>query len=153
MHWHFCYTFSISLVESIPDNLTYSAGSPSHSSTFDTWMTLIRSSKKTIDIASFYWSLRGSDVWRDPSDWQVCLVTVWHWCLIWPLRYNLNLGLTTDPSAHLHDWLITGQVTYRLSHWMAFRAMTSSSTLVYPLPFASLAILSQLYHASLICAI
>ena len=58
-------------MESIPENLTYPAGSPSHVSIFDTWMSLIRSSKHSIDIASFYWSLRGSDVWRDPSDWQV----------------------------------------------------------------------------------
>ena len=60
-------------MESIPENLTYPAGSPSHVSIFDTWMSLIRSSKHSIDIASFYWSLRGSDVWHDPSDWQVVL--------------------------------------------------------------------------------
>jgi len=62
----------ISLVESIPDNLTYAAGSPSHPSIYEAWMQLIGSATKSIDIAAFYWTLRSSDVeFDDPSDWQV----------------------------------------------------------------------------------
>jgi phospholipase D3/4 len=61
----------IAIVESIPDNLTYEAGSPVHMSTFDAWMQMINSASETIDIAAFYWTLRSSDVsFMDPSDWK-----------------------------------------------------------------------------------
>ncbi|XP_023213787.1 phospholipase D3-like, partial [Centruroides sculpturatus] len=59
-----------SIVESIPENLTYPAGSPQHLSTYEGWMNLIGMAQNTIDIASFYWTLRGNDVIQDPSDWQ-----------------------------------------------------------------------------------
>lgn len=59
-----------SLVESIPENLTYPPGSPQHMSTYEGWMNLIGMAQYTIDIASFYWTLRGNDVIQDPSDWQ-----------------------------------------------------------------------------------
>ncbi|XP_033110848.1 phospholipase D3-like [Anneissia japonica] len=50
------------LVESIPENLTYPDGAPSHVSTYQTWLNLILSAEKTIDIASFYWTLRPHDL-------------------------------------------------------------------------------------------
>ena len=59
------------LVESIPENLNYSAGSPTHPSTFSAWRQLIASARTSIDIGSFYWTLRGKDKYEDPSDWQV----------------------------------------------------------------------------------
>jgi phospholipase D3/4 len=52
----------IRLVESIPENLTYDAGSTVHMSTFDAWKTLIALSTKSINIASFYWTLNSHDV-------------------------------------------------------------------------------------------
>ncbi|XP_067143881.1 5'-3' exonuclease PLD3-like isoform X2 [Centruroides vittatus] len=58
------------IVESIPENLTYPAGSPQHLSTYEGWMNLIGMAQNTIDIASFYWTLKGNDVIQDPSDWQ-----------------------------------------------------------------------------------
>ena len=59
-------------MESIPENLTFSPGSPSHPSIFDGWMELIRSANKSINIASFYWTMRGKDIGvDDPSVWQV----------------------------------------------------------------------------------
>ena len=62
----------ISVVESIPENLTYSVGSPLHPSIYDAWMRLIASATKSIDVAAFYWTLRSSDLkFQDPSDWQV----------------------------------------------------------------------------------
>jgi len=62
----------ISLVESIPENLTFPAGSPLHPSIYEAWMSLIGSATKSIDIVAFYWSLRSSDIqFEDPSDWQV----------------------------------------------------------------------------------
>uniref|UniRef100_A0A224XGI0 Putative Phospholipase D3 n=2 Tax=Megacormus gertschi TaxID=1843536 RepID=A0A224XGI0_9SCOR len=59
----------VTLVESIPENLTYST-TLNHPSTFDGWLNLIHLAEHTIDIAAFYWTLRGSDVVPDPSDWQ-----------------------------------------------------------------------------------
>ncbi|CAH8446668.1 unnamed protein product [Schistosoma mattheei] len=45
------------LVESIPENVTFSMGSPKHLSTYMAWKLLIDSAEKNISIASFYWSL------------------------------------------------------------------------------------------------
>lgn len=50
------------LAESIPMNLTYPDGSPSHPSIYSNLMMLLKSAKKSIKIASSYWSLRNSDV-------------------------------------------------------------------------------------------
>ena len=62
----------ISIVESIPENLTYPTQSPLHPSTYEAWMQLIKSANKSIDIAAFYWTLQSPDVkFQDPSDWQV----------------------------------------------------------------------------------
>ncbi|KAL5008642.1 hypothetical protein ScPMuIL_014223 [Solemya velum] len=62
---------SLTLVESIPDNLTYPAGAPVHPSTYDGLLSLINSAKQSIELASFYWSLHGSDTsYHDDSDWQ-----------------------------------------------------------------------------------
>jgi len=69
---HYLCVFRISLVESIPENLTYPIGSPSHLSIYAAWMNLTGSATKSIDIAAFYWTLRSADVkFNDPSDWQV----------------------------------------------------------------------------------
>ncbi|KAH8032326.1 hypothetical protein HPB51_024103 [Rhipicephalus microplus] len=38
--------------------------------TYDGWKTLLQLATKEIKIASFYWTLRGSDIYEDPSDWQ-----------------------------------------------------------------------------------
>ena len=61
-------------MESIPENLTFEAGSPLHMSTYDGWMSIIQAANAKIDIASFYWTLRGSDIYKDPSDWQVSVL-------------------------------------------------------------------------------
>lgn len=61
---------SFTLVESIPENLTFPSGSPTHVSTFEGWQMLLQLAEKEIKIASFYWTLRGSDVYEDPSAWQ-----------------------------------------------------------------------------------
>ncbi|GAB1601425.1 phospholipase D3-like [Argonauta hians] len=60
----------ISLAESIPENLTYPAGSPSHLTTYDGLMHLIENAQSSIEIASFYWSLRGTDIFNSTSAWQ-----------------------------------------------------------------------------------
>lgn len=61
---------SASLVESIPENLTYPAGSISHPSTYKALSKLIDKATHTIEIASFYWTLRRADIYNDSSAWQ-----------------------------------------------------------------------------------
>lgn len=58
------------MVESIPDGLVYPDNSPTFMSTFDSWETLISLAHKKIEIASFYWTLRGDDVYNHSSAWQ-----------------------------------------------------------------------------------
>jgi hypothetical protein len=66
------YCCSVTVVESIPENLNYTAGSPSHLSTYDAWMQLIGKATKTIDIVAFYWTMRSSDTGHEePSAQQV----------------------------------------------------------------------------------
>lgn len=52
--------FRLILVESIPWHLKYPKHSPMFPTIFSTWMDLINSAQKSIDIASFYWELRAS---------------------------------------------------------------------------------------------
>uniref|UniRef100_A0A6B2EFG0 Putative phospholipase d n=1 Tax=Phlebotomus kandelakii TaxID=1109342 RepID=A0A6B2EFG0_9DIPT len=61
---------NIQLVESIPEGLTYPAGSVALGSTFEAWQTLLALATKSIDIASFYWTLRSADVVNHTSSWQ-----------------------------------------------------------------------------------
>ena len=65
------HTHSLGIVESIPENLTYPSGSPSHLSTYDAWTRLLEAAKERVDIASFYWTLRGHGSNSDSTDWQV----------------------------------------------------------------------------------
>ncbi|KAK4881376.1 hypothetical protein RN001_004695 [Aquatica leii] len=58
---------SVSLVESIPEGLMYPSNATIYPSTYDTWLDLINSTQRTIEIASFYWTLRQSEVYPDPS--------------------------------------------------------------------------------------
>ncbi|ELU15958.1 hypothetical protein CAPTEDRAFT_171089 [Capitella teleta] len=63
--------FRLTLVESIPENLTYPSGSILHPSTYTSWRDLIQGANESIDIASFYWTMRSDDLnVTDPSDWQ-----------------------------------------------------------------------------------
>lgn len=63
------YLFSsVSLVESIPENLTYPVGSPSHPSTYSAWRKLISEANTSLHISSMYWSLRGEDI-QPPGDY------------------------------------------------------------------------------------
>ncbi|KAF5305553.1 hypothetical protein FQA39_LY01644 [Lamprigera yunnana] len=63
-------TCSMSLVESIPEGLVYSDNATIFPSTYHTWLDLINSSRETIEIASFYWTLRTSEVYPHPSSSQ-----------------------------------------------------------------------------------
>ena len=62
----------IKLVESIPEGLIYPNSSiPENPSTYKIFVQLLEKAESTIELASSYWSLRGSDIdHEDPSDWQ-----------------------------------------------------------------------------------
>ncbi|XP_055842326.1 5'-3' exonuclease PLD3-like [Episyrphus balteatus] len=60
----------IQLVESIPEGLNFSENSPKFLSTYDAWSILLNSTKDSLDIGSFYWTLRGADFYNHSSAWQ-----------------------------------------------------------------------------------
>ncbi|XP_039260412.2 5'-3' exonuclease PLD3-like [Styela clava] len=60
----------LTLVETIPDNLTFPSGSPTHLDTYASWNSLIDEAVYGIDIGSSYWTLREEDVVPDPSAWK-----------------------------------------------------------------------------------
>ncbi|NXI99215.1 PLD3 Phospholipase, partial [Psophia crepitans] len=51
----------IVLVESIPEGMTFSAGSASNPSTFSAWKNLLGTVTRSLDIASFYWTMTNED--------------------------------------------------------------------------------------------
>jgi len=61
-------TCKVELVESIPDGLLFNS-SINHTSTYTAWSKLISLAEKEILQAGMYWTLRGKDIWSDPSDW------------------------------------------------------------------------------------
>eukprot|EP00094_Tigriopus_californicus_P006032 TCALIF_05810-PB protein Name:"Similar to PLD3 Phospholipase D3 (Pongo abelii)" AED:0.45 eAED:0.45 QI:0/0.71/0.62/0.87/0.28/0.25/8/155/491 len=64
-----CSKCRIRLVESIPEGLVYNS-SIVNLQTHEAWKALIRRTESSLELASSYWSLRGSDVYEDKSDWQ-----------------------------------------------------------------------------------
>lgn len=58
---------SISLVETIPVGLNYNNNTAQHETIYDSWMDLIGMAQNTIEIASFYWTMRREDVYPDDS--------------------------------------------------------------------------------------
>lgn len=88
--WHPCATISpvlaplnfrhrIVLVESIPEGMTFSDGSVPNPSTFSTWMNLLGTVTRSLDIASFYWTMTNEDTrTHEPSAAQVCTAGIWH---------------------------------------------------------------------------
>jgi len=61
-------TCKVELVESIPDGLLFNS-TINHTSTYSAWSKLITLAEKEILQAGMYWTLRGQDIWSDPSDW------------------------------------------------------------------------------------
>ena len=60
---------NIELVESIPEGLIFNS-SVTHPSTYSAWMKLLGLTESSLELAGMYFTLRGSDIWSDPSDWQ-----------------------------------------------------------------------------------
>lgn len=58
---------SFSLVESVPENLSYPSDQPIQPSIFQSWLEMVKGAEKSIDIISFYWTMLASDVVEDPS--------------------------------------------------------------------------------------
>ena len=67
----FIFHFSLTLVESIPENLTYTSGSPLHTSTYQAWSVLLEAATRSVDIASYYWTMRGTGNVSDVTDSEV----------------------------------------------------------------------------------
>lgn len=63
-------SFSIQIVESIPEGIVYPKGSPTFMSTYEAWNDLIGLAKSSIEIGSFYWTLLREDVYNHSSAWQ-----------------------------------------------------------------------------------
>lgn len=57
---------SLELVETIPSGMKYDPGTPENPAIVDRLKTVLNSARKSIDIASSYWTLRGSDVKGGP---------------------------------------------------------------------------------------
>ncbi|ALC39430.1 CG9248 [Drosophila busckii] len=55
------YECNLTLVESIPIGLNFTPGSVKFMSTYDAWQHLLDNTKSTLDIGSFYWTLRSED--------------------------------------------------------------------------------------------
>ncbi|XP_031982804.1 phospholipase D3 isoform X3 [Corvus moneduloides] len=51
----------IVLVESVPEGMAPSAGRAPNPSTFDAWLGLLGTAARSVDIASFYWTLTNED--------------------------------------------------------------------------------------------
>uniref|UniRef100_A0A915E246 PLD phosphodiesterase domain-containing protein n=1 Tax=Ditylenchus dipsaci TaxID=166011 RepID=A0A915E246_9BILA len=58
---------NLELVESIPTGLEF-PGKECHTSTYDAWLSLLKSAEKSIDIVAFYWSL--TDKTGYETSWQ-----------------------------------------------------------------------------------
>ena len=65
-------------METIPTNLTYngSGSSTPHLSTFDAWNILMNNANRTLNIASYYWTLRGFGNTSGPTDQLVIVNNV-----------------------------------------------------------------------------
>jgi phospholipase D3/4 len=61
-------------VESIPEGLTYPNTTAIYPATHDAWFHLIKLAQRSIEIGSFYWTLRSADVTPgDPSSIKVVI--------------------------------------------------------------------------------
>ena len=50
------------LVESIPEDLPFAAGSPTAQPLAQAWLQLLDTARESVHIASYYWSLTGLDI-------------------------------------------------------------------------------------------
>lgn len=65
-----CYDeCKVELVESIPQGLVFNS-TVTHLTTFKAWQRLLELTESSLELAGMYWTLRGSDVYSDPSDWE-----------------------------------------------------------------------------------
>ena len=60
---------NVELVESIPEGLVFNS-TVGHPSTYSAWMKLLGLTERSLELAGMYFTLRGSDIWSDPSDWE-----------------------------------------------------------------------------------
>ncbi|XP_008819674.1 phospholipase D4 [Nannospalax galili] len=58
------------LVESIPQDLPFAAGSPTSQSLAQAWLQLLDTAQESVHVASYYWSLTGPDIGINDSSSQ-----------------------------------------------------------------------------------
>ena len=69
----FLFKSRFTIVESIPENLTYSPAEPIMMSTYKAHKRLLEKVKKTLYLSSCYWTLMGTDTdYHDYSSIEVC---------------------------------------------------------------------------------
>ncbi|XP_019494939.1 PREDICTED: phospholipase D4 isoform X2 [Hipposideros armiger] len=76
------------LVESIPQDLRFAAGSPSAQPLAQAWLQLLDTARESIHMASFYWSLTGPDIGVNDSSSQLKLQDL--------LDRNVSLAVATS---------------------------------------------------------
>ncbi|XP_045677980.1 5'-3' exonuclease PLD4 isoform X2 [Phyllostomus hastatus] len=59
------------LVESIPQDLPYAAGSPSAQPLAQAWQQLLDAAQESVHVASYYWSLTGPDIGANDTSAQL----------------------------------------------------------------------------------
>jgi hypothetical protein len=84
------------VVESIPQNVNLTT----QYSTYDSWMSLIGSARKSIDIASFYWNMEEGRLY--PNNSKKKLVVIWRIVIV-------------NSELHLDRW-VDGHELFRRSY-------------------------------------
>lgn len=66
-------------MESIPEGMTFAGSSAPNPSTFSTWMNLLGTVTRSLDITSFYWTMTNEDTrTHEPSAAQVRIASIRH---------------------------------------------------------------------------
>lgn len=65
--------------------MNYSNDAAQHETIYDSWMDLIGMAQDTIEIASFYWTMKREDVFRDDSAKKVSDICydMWDVDIVW----------------------------------------------------------------------
>ncbi|XP_005410905.1 PREDICTED: phospholipase D4 [Chinchilla lanigera] len=85
------------LAESFPQDLPYAAGSPSAQPLAQAWLQLLDSAQESIHVASYYWSLTGSDIGVNDSSSQLGEALLQKMQQL--LARNVSLAVATSSSA------------------------------------------------------
>ncbi|GAB6032932.1 hypothetical protein CHUAL_012126 [Chamberlinius hualienensis] len=102
----------ISIVESIPENLTFASGSVNYPSVFNGWMNLIQMAHSTIHIASSYWTLRATassvrSISRMDKEGEI----IFNQLLNAGLKRNISIQIAQDQPSYIQPDVDTQQLS------------------------------------------